>query len=228
MNELALFAGAGGGLLASRSLGWRTVCAVELDEYCRCVLIQRQNDGELRPGFPIWDDVRTFDGRPWRGLVHIVTGGFPCQAFSTAAAGNNTADDLWPEMRRVVADVAPWYVFAENVSRDAINAAADDLESMGYKTRALSLSAKTWVLTTFGAGTGFLHTPTTQANFCAPSMQKWSSCREWSRTFGVITPQNYEWLMGWPIGWTDLRPLETDKSRSAQQQHGESLLEACE
>ncbi|MDQ5960609.1 MAG: hypothetical protein QG592_1692 [Pseudomonadota bacterium] len=87
---------------------------------------------------------------------------------------------------------------------------------------------KTWVLTTFGAGTGFLHTPTTQANFCAPSMQKWSSCREWSRTFGVITPQNYEWLMGWPIGWTDLRPLETDKSRSAQQQHGECLQETCE
>lgn len=142
LNELALFAGAGGGLLASKSLGWRTVCAVELDEYCRCVLIQRQNDGELQPGFPIWDDIRTFDGRAWRGLVHVVTGGFPCQAFSTAAAGNNTADDLWPEMRRVVADVAPWYVFAENVSRDAINAAADDLESMGYKTRALALSAK--------------------------------------------------------------------------------------
>ena len=142
MNELALFAGAGGGLLGGKLLGWRTVCAVELDEYCRCVLIQRQNDGILRPGFPIWDDVRTFNGRPWRGTVDIVTGGFPCQAYSTATAGKNTADDLWPEMRRIVADVAPRYVFAENVSRVAIDQAADDLESMGYKTKAIPLSAK--------------------------------------------------------------------------------------
>lgn len=142
MHELALFAGVGGGLLASKILGWRTVCAVELDEYCRCVLVQRQNDGQLRPAFPIWDDVCTFDGRAWRGIIDVITGGFPCQAFSTAAAGKNTADDLWPEMRRIVADVSPRYVFAENVSRKAIDAACDDLESMGYKTKALALSAK--------------------------------------------------------------------------------------
>lgn len=141
LNELALFAGAGGGLLASHLIGWRTVCAVELDEYRRCVLIQRQNDGHLSPPFPIWDDIRTFDGRPWRGIVDVVTGGFPCQAYSTAAAGKNNADDLWPEMRRIVADVAPRYVFAENVSEKAIDAAADDLEKMGYETRAISLGA---------------------------------------------------------------------------------------
>ena len=142
MNELALFAGAGGGLLASQMLGWRTVCAVELDWFCRSVLVQRQNDGQLRPPFPIWDDIRTFDGRPWAGIVEVVSGGFPCQAYSTAAAGKNTADDLWPEMRRIVADVSPRYIFAENVSRVAIDQAANDCESMGYKTKAISISAK--------------------------------------------------------------------------------------
>jgi len=142
MNELALFAGAGGGLLASQMLGWRTVCAVELDWFCRSVLVQRQNDGQLRPPFPIWDDIRTFDGRPWAGIVEVVSGGFPCQAYSTAAAGKNTADDLWPEMRRIVADVSPRYIFAENVSRIAIDQAANDCESMGYKTKAISISAK--------------------------------------------------------------------------------------
>lgn len=141
MNELALFTGAGGGLLASKILGWRTVCAVELDWFCRCILVQRQNDGHLRPAFPIWDDIRTFDGRPWRGIVDIVTGGFPCQAYSKAASGKNNADDLWSEMRRIVANVAPRYVFAENVSRIAIDQAANDLESMGYKTKAIELSA---------------------------------------------------------------------------------------
>lgn len=140
MNELALFAGAGGGLLASRLLGWRTVCAVEIDRHRRDCLTARQNDGALEP-FPIWDDITTFDGLAWRGRVDVVSGGFPCQAYSTAARGRNVADDLWPEMRRVVAEVAARNVFAENVSREAIDAAADDLQQMGYQTRCISLSA---------------------------------------------------------------------------------------
>jgi DNA (cytosine-5)-methyltransferase 1 len=141
MNELALFAGAGGGILGGKMLGWRTVCAVEWEPYPASVLAARQNEGFLE-SFPIWDDVQTFDGRPWRGIVDVVSGGFPCQAYSTAAAGRNTADDLWSEMRRIVADVAPRYVFAENVSRIAIDQAANDCEQMGYKTKALAISAK--------------------------------------------------------------------------------------
>lgn len=141
MNELALFAGAGGGILAGHLLGWRTVAAVEWNPYAASVLAQRQNDGILPP-FPIWDDVRTFDGLPLRGVIDVVSGGFPCQAFSTAARGNNTAEDLWPEMRRVVADVAPWCVFPENVQERALEHAGDDLEQMGYTFRAISLSTK--------------------------------------------------------------------------------------
>ena len=140
INELALFAGVGGGLLASRLLGWRTVCAVEKDEYASRVLMQRQDDGALPP-FPIWDDIHTFDGTPWRGLVDVISGGFPCQAFSTAARGRNVAADLWPEMLRVVGVVEPRFVFAENVSRKAIDTACDDLEALGYETRAVALSA---------------------------------------------------------------------------------------
>lgn len=89
MRELALFAGAGGGILGGKLLGWRTVCAVELNPYCRSVLLARQRDGILEP-FPIWDEIRTFDGRQWRGWVDVVSGGFPCQAFSTAAACSGT------------------------------------------------------------------------------------------------------------------------------------------
>lgn len=140
LRELALFAGAGGGILGGHLLGWRTVCAVERDRHCQKVLMQRQDDGILSP-FPIWDDIRTFDGIPWRGIVDVVSGGFPCQAFSTAAAGRNVAENLWPEMRRIVADVAPRIVFAENVAARAIEEAAADLRAMGYQTRAVSLSA---------------------------------------------------------------------------------------
>lgn len=140
LRELALFAGAGGGILGGHLLGWRTVCAVERDAYAASVLIARQNDGFLAP-FPIWDDVCTFDGFPWRGRVDVVSGGFPCQPYTSAASGRNVADDLWPEMRRIVADAAPRYVFAENVQGRAIDRAAEELEEMGYQTRALSLSA---------------------------------------------------------------------------------------
>jgi len=56
MNELALFAGAGGGILGGHLLGWTTVCAVEIEDYPRRVLLARQRDGIL-PRFPIWDDV---------------------------------------------------------------------------------------------------------------------------------------------------------------------------
>ena len=86
MNELALFAGAGGGILGGHLLGWRTVCAVEWEQYPACVLAARQNDG-LLPPFPIWDDVQTFDGNPWRGIVDVVSGGFPCQDISAAGTG---------------------------------------------------------------------------------------------------------------------------------------------
>jgi DNA (cytosine-5)-methyltransferase 1 len=140
VNELALFAGAGGGILGGKLLGWRTVVAVEFNAFCARRLMQRQNEGHLPP-FPIWDDVRTFDGRPWRGRVDVVSGGFPCQRYSSAAAGKNNADDLWPEMRRIVADVAPGDVFAENVAREAIERAADDLEAMGYSVRCVRMAA---------------------------------------------------------------------------------------
>jgi DNA (cytosine-5)-methyltransferase 1 len=141
MNELALFAGAGGGILASKLLGWRTVCAVEIDRHRRSILLARQNDGTLEP-FPIWDDIKTFDGRPWRSFVDVVSATFPCQSTSSAARGRNVAEHLWSESLRVVADVAPPYVRAENPSRAAIHAAAEDLAALGYTVRCIPLAAR--------------------------------------------------------------------------------------
>lgn len=142
LRELSLFTGAGGGLLASNLLGHNIVCAVERDEFCQHVLVQRQNDRILQP-FPIWDDICTFDGRSWKGTVDLVSGGFPCQAFSSAARGRNIAEkDLWGEMRRVIREVCPHLVFAENVSEKAILQAQNDLLQDGYNSKYLKLSAK--------------------------------------------------------------------------------------
>jgi len=133
MNELALFAEAGGGILGGYLLGWKTVCAVEITDYPRRVLLARQRDGIL-PRFPIWDDITTFDGRPWCGRVDVVSGGFPCQGYSTAARGRNCATNMWPEMLRVIGDVRPRFVFCENVLEDPIHEAQADLADSGYTT----------------------------------------------------------------------------------------------
>lgn len=116
LRELALFAGAGGGILAGQLLGWRCVCAVELNAYAASVLVQRQND-RLLPPFPVWDDVRTFDGRPWRGIVDVVSGGFPCQDISAAGKGagiDGQRSGLWTEFARIIGEVRPRYAFVEN------------------------------------------------------------------------------------------------------------------
>ncbi len=116
MNELSLFSGAGGGLLGSALLGWRTVAAVEINPYCREVLLRRQLDGVL-PMFPIWDDARTFDGTQWAGRCDVVSAGFPCQPFSIA--GKQAAEDdprnMWPDTARILGEVQPRFALLENV-----------------------------------------------------------------------------------------------------------------
>jgi len=116
MNELALFAGAGGGILGGILCGFHCICAVEKESYCREVLFRRQRDG-LLPMFPIWDDITTFDGKPWHGTVDIVTAGFPCQPWSVAGKREGEADErnLWPDTIRVIREVGPEWVLLENV-----------------------------------------------------------------------------------------------------------------
>ena len=137
LNELALFAGAGGGILGGILCGFRTVCAVEWDAYARDVLVARQNDGCLET-FPIWDDVQTFDGRPWRGVVDVVSGGFPCQDISAAGKGaglDGERSGMWKEMARIIGEVLPRFVLVENspmlVGRGLAVVLAD-LAQMGY------------------------------------------------------------------------------------------------
>ena len=140
MNELALFAGAGGGILGGKLLGWRTVCAVEWDAYAASVLVARQNDGCLPP-FPIWDDVQTFDGRPWRGRVDVVSGGFPCQDISAAGKGagiDGERSGMWTHMARIVGEVRPRFVFVENspmLTLRGLDRVLGDLSTLGFDAR---------------------------------------------------------------------------------------------
>lgn len=117
LNGLDICAGSGIGSLAFERAGLsRTVCYIERDEYCQRIIQQRQRDGWLSPA-PIWDDLRTFDGRPWRGCVDFIFGGIPCQPYSVAGKQRGAADerDLWPDTRRIIREVGPRLVLLENV-----------------------------------------------------------------------------------------------------------------
>ena len=122
-TEMSLFSGYGGFSLGLRlaGLNTRTICYVEWDKYCQRVLQQRfQDDPPTLTPAPIWDDIKSFDGRPWRGTVDILTAGFPCQPHSNAglrkvARGLSDDRDLWPDCLRVISEVGPKYAILENV-----------------------------------------------------------------------------------------------------------------
>jgi len=128
-------------------LGWRTVCAVELDPFCRAVLLARQRDGLLER-FPVWDDVCTFDGVPWRGHVDVISGGFPCQDISCSghkAGIGGARSGLWSEFARIIGEVRPAFAFVENsadlVSR-GLEVVLGDLAALGYAARWDVLGAR--------------------------------------------------------------------------------------
>lgn len=113
MRLLDLFAGIGGFSLAAHWMGWETAAFVEKETFCQKVL--RKNFGQ---GIEIHDDIFEFSGRPFRGAVDIITGGFPCQPFSAAGKrkGRNDERHLFPEMLRVISEVKPrWVVAAKSV-----------------------------------------------------------------------------------------------------------------
>ena len=121
MNELSLFTGSGGGVLAtSHLLNWRAVGYVEFNPYCQQVLAQRIKDGVL-DNAPIFGDIRSFINEgyadAYQGMVTVVSAGFPCQPFSVA--GRQKAEDdprnMWPATLDVIRRVEPRYCLLENV-----------------------------------------------------------------------------------------------------------------
>lgn len=120
VRELSLFTGAGGGLQGSLLLGWQPVGYVEYNDYCQRVIRARIDDGTL-PNAPIFGNIKSFlsDGyaESYTGLVDIVSGGFPCQPFSTAGEmlGEHDPRNLWPETIATIRITRPRYAFLENV-----------------------------------------------------------------------------------------------------------------
>lgn len=112
IRHLDLFSGIGGFALAARWVGWRTIGFVEIDSFCQKVLKKHW------PGVQIESDIKQITANTFRECPDVITGGFPCQPFSIAGKRRGTADDrhLWPEMVRVISEIRPTWVIAENVT----------------------------------------------------------------------------------------------------------------
>jgi len=125
--------------------GYRTVCYVERNSFSAAALVARMADASLAPA-PVWDDLKSFDGRPWRGRVHIVTAGYPCQPFTLSGRrkGKDDPRHLWPEVARIIGEIRPEWCFFENVPGHLTLGFQDvtrDLQEMGYGVAACVVSA---------------------------------------------------------------------------------------
>lgn len=93
-------------------MGWENLFHCEINEWCQKVLKYHF------PNSIQYDDITRTDFTPWRGKVDVLTGGFPCQPFSTAGKRKGADDDryLWPEMLRAIREIRPAWVIGENVA----------------------------------------------------------------------------------------------------------------
>jgi DNA (cytosine-5)-methyltransferase 1 len=143
-THLGLFEGIGGFSLAARWMGWQTVAWCEWEPFCQTVL-KHHFPNAIGHG-----DIKQFDATPYAGQIDILTGGFPCQPYSTAGKRLGKEDDrhLWPEMLRIIREVRPRYVVGENVAGLlswngglVFDEVQTDLEAEGYEVWAFVLPA---------------------------------------------------------------------------------------
>ena len=137
VTEMSLFTGFSGfGLtarLAFRQV--RTVCYVEREAHQAATLVARMEDEALDHA-PVWDYIETFNGRPFRECVDILTASMPCQPYSLAGKQLGIKDPrwLWRPVRRVISQVRPRAIFLENVCqfRRVLHIIIPQLEQLGY------------------------------------------------------------------------------------------------
>ena len=133
-THLSLFTGIGGIDLAAEWAGFKTILQVEKDELCNCILSSRW------PGAARIKDVGLFP-EIQGASIDLVSAGWPCQPFSTAARGRNVAADLWPKTFSILESVRPTYFLGENVQRKPVARAAEDLAQLGYRSALLRIPA---------------------------------------------------------------------------------------
>ena len=178
MRHGSLFSGIGGFDLAAQWMGWENVFQVENDKFCTKILEKNF------PNVKRYGDIREFDGTQYRGLINIISGGFPCQPFSHAGKRKGKEDDryLWPEMLRVIREIKPAFILGENVgglismeNGKTLDRILFDLGNEGYTTEQFIIPAcatgawhrrdRIWIVANSN-GSGGTRIPTNETNRC--------------------------------------------------------------
>lgn len=144
MRHGSLFSGIGGFDLAAEWMGWNNVF------HCEWMPFPRQVLHHHFPNSISYEDITKTDFTIHRGNIDILTGGFPCQPYSSAGKRLGKEDErhLWPHMLRAIQEIKPTYVVGENV-RGLTNwnggvvfeEVCADLEACGYEVQPILLPA---------------------------------------------------------------------------------------
>ena len=144
MNHGSLFSGIGGFDLAAEWMGW------ENSFHCEWMPFPRKVLNYYWPNSISYEDITKTDFTIHRGAIDILTGGFPCQPYSSAGKRLGKEDErhLWPHMLRAISEIKPTYVVGENV-RGLTNWSGGlvfeevcaELESEGYEVQPVLLPA---------------------------------------------------------------------------------------
>ncbi len=117
--------------------GLRTIAYSEIEAFACANLVAKMESGHLPPA-PIWTNLKTFPWGKFRGLVDILSGGYPCQPFSAAGKrkGHEDPRHLWPFIADGIAAMRPGAVFFENVEGHislGLREVLADLAGLGYR-----------------------------------------------------------------------------------------------
>ncbi len=143
---LSLCSGIGGlDLAVQTATRSRTICYVERESFAASLLVERMEKKELDHA-PMWDDLTTFEGQPWRGIVDLIVAGFPCQPVSQAGKRKGQEDErwIWDDIVRIIREVRPGFVFLENVTgilSMGLGGVLGDLAQLGFDAEWIVLRA---------------------------------------------------------------------------------------
>lgn len=239
MNHASLFSGIGGFDLAAEWAGWNNVFHCEWNPFGQKVLKYHF------PNSISYNDITKTDFTIHKGSIDILTGGFPCQPYSTAGLRKGKADErhLFPEMLRAIKEIQPKWVIGENV-RGLVNWGGDWYSTkcvLTWKAKVMKYNRFLFLLQVstrrtkdieFGLSdleTIMLKTPTvsdknggcTRGN---PKMQMGSSLVNQMHQICKTTPGKTSQLntrfvmemMGFPKDWTEL-PFQNGEANQSKQ-----------